>query len=174
MNANGEILPAAEQDGAIIRFLASKEGLDPQRTILITSGGFTPDSPKKPTEAVKYSLAQQLHQLLEKLYPDWFKKTYLGELGWGTRSEIYHGIQKIKFLTHKETSLKLVIGVSDSFFHYWRTWIYARLFKRWSWDLKIVRSTHNMGKRANQLEMLKFIDALLTVATSLFGQKRVG
>lgn len=91
---------------------------------------------------------------------------------WGTRREIFWSL-KLARLKIPEGKHEVHIGVSNSIFYVMRAWIYGQLFKPKGWKIKIIRSNHEMGRRADLSEFLKFCDAVLTVFTSSIGYNRV-
>lgn len=183
-NDNGlsHMSPNADQDGAILRFLATLVQISPLghisprdiNAVVVASAGYTRQSPSIPVPERRVSLAAQFYQWARQQESYWDKRIEPDGRYWGTRSEIWAGIELAKKHGASPTErVEIRVGTSDNWCHYFRVRLYVWLYKPRKWKMKVFRSKHRLTFSEKIAEVVKVVDGIISLLLHPLGIRRI-
>lgn len=135
------------QDAAVLRFKACLPHIPKDAEVaIITTAGFTSNSPTKSTADFPHSLAELMREWINKTYPDNTWKIIAKPLCWTTGEEIRNGmISATEEGFGTEEDVLVLVGATNNNFYIRRMRLYLEKYRLDSgvWEIKIIPSEHH-------------------------------
>lgn len=145
-------------DGAVTRFQAITEDLEPDQSVLVVcTAGYQAQSPTIECQDRPISLAGQLHRYVKDHDSKWLERLCAVPLCWNTRNEIRHGIRLAIREGFASRNEHVHVLISSTWTHCLRISLCMKLYVPKNWTYEVIISNHIFSLSSHLREIPAYV-----------------